>query len=435
MSRPAPTSAPRSPAPALLRRGLAVLCLAAFSLPAAMPLAGAGPRDRLERLDDRIDAATEDLHDVDRRSEREQRDLAKVNERRAELARELARLQDELDQAQGELDEANLRLDQTTAELTATQDRLQRTRNRLASQHDAFVARARASYMYGGSAQMPMAVLEVDEINDFGRAMKYARVLLQQDRRGVERMAALETVIQRDTVELGKLQDRQAAERRLAEADRDRVSGIVERRQAVAAEAAAEAQRHEEMLARLDEQRRAYLAMVADLEAESDRIERELRERAEAQARARARAAAASRSASAAAPAPVPQSSGVMLWPARGPKTSDFGWRTHPIFGTRRMHTGVDIGAGYGAPISAAKAGTVVSAGSMGGYGNAVVIDHGGGLSTLYAHQSTIAVSAGQSVGRGQTIGYVGSTGYSTGPHLHFEVRVNGEPRDPMAWF
>ena len=98
------------------------------------------------------------------------------------------------------------------------------------------------------------------------------------------------------------------------------------------------------------------------------------------------------------------------------------------------MHTGIDIGAPSGAPIVAAAAGTVLVAGWEEGYGNTVVIDHGGGIATLYGHQSSIAVAVGQSVTRGQVIGAVGSTGHSTGPHLHFEVRVNGSPVDPLGY-
>lgn len=116
------------------------------------------------------------------------------------------------------------------------------------------------------------------------------------------------------------------------------------------------------------------------------------------------------------------------IWPVNAPITSPFGWRWG------RMHEGVDLGAAYGTPIAAAAAGVVIYAGWEGGYGNLVVIDHGGGLATAYGHQSRIAVSVGQSVGQGQTIGYVGSTGHSTGPHLHFEVRVNGQAVDPLGY-
>ncbi len=116
------------------------------------------------------------------------------------------------------------------------------------------------------------------------------------------------------------------------------------------------------------------------------------------------------------------------------PITSPFGPRVHPIFGDIRMHTGVDFGAASGTPIHAAGDGTVVFSGVQTGYGNTIVIDHGNGLATLYAHQSVLFAQNGQSVKTGDIIGLVGMTGYATGPHLHFEVRVNGTPVDPMSF-
>ncbi len=123
-----------------------------------------------------------------------------------------------------------------------------------------------------------------------------------------------------------------------------------------------------------------------------------------------------------------PPSSAGFIWPTSGTLTSGFGWRWG------RMHEGIDIAAPTGTPISAAASGTVIYAGWMGGYGNLVVIDHGNGLATAYGHQSSIAVGSGTYVSQGQTIGYVGSTGHSTGPHVHFEVRVNGAPVDPLGY-
>jgi murein DD-endopeptidase MepM/ murein hydrolase activator NlpD len=126
---------------------------------------------------------------------------------------------------------------------------------------------------------------------------------------------------------------------------------------------------------------------------------------------------------------------GTFIWPVSGPITSPFGYRTDPVTGARAFHSGIDIGASCGTPIKAAGTGVIISAGfNSGGYGNMTLINHGNGLSTLYGHQSSIIVSAGQSVTQGQVIGYVGSTGKSTGCHLHFEVRVNGNPVDPTGY-
>jgi murein DD-endopeptidase MepM/ murein hydrolase activator NlpD len=145
-------------------------------------------------------------------------------------------------------------------------------------------------------------------------------------------------------------------------------------------------------------------------------------------ARIRAQLAAAqSARASSAATDATPSSHG-LIWPVSGPVTSPFGYRWG------RLHAGIDIGVGYGTPIHAAASGTVVLAGWTGGYGNYTCIDHGGGLATCYAHQSSYAVSAGAHVSQGQVIGYVGSTGHSFGAHLHFEVRINGTPVDPLGY-
>ena len=130
----------------------------------------------------------------------------------------------------------------------------------------------------------------------------------------------------------------------------------------------------------------------------------------------------------------APAGAGGMIWPISGPITSEFGWRTHPIFGTARFHSGLDIGGDYGMPIYAAASGTVIYAGWISGYGNAVIIDHGGGITTLYGHNDSLNVSEGENVAQGQVIAMCGSTGNSTGPHCHFEVRENGEPVSPYGY-
>jgi murein DD-endopeptidase MepM/ murein hydrolase activator NlpD len=126
-------------------------------------------------------------------------------------------------------------------------------------------------------------------------------------------------------------------------------------------------------------------------------------------------------------PNATPSSAG-LIWPVAGPITSPFGWRWG------RMHQGIDIGVGMGTPIKAAAAGTVIYCGWESGYGNLTVIDHGGNLATAYGHQSSIAVACGQQVAQGDVIGYVGCTGHCTGPHLHFEVRIDGNPVDPLGY-
>ena len=130
----------------------------------------------------------------------------------------------------------------------------------------------------------------------------------------------------------------------------------------------------------------------------------------------------------------LPPGTGQLMYPTIGPVTSNFGWRTHPILGTERFHSGIDFGADYGSLIYASEQGRVIYADWYGGYWNAVIVDHGNGMTTLYAHCSDLYVKDGDIVAKGQPIASVGSTGFSTGPHLHFELRANGEPIDPAAY-
>ena len=169
-----------------------------------------------------------------------------------------------------------------------------------------------------------------------------------------------------------------------------------------------------ESLQNVRETKAEFLHEAAGLQAASASLAAQIRS---AQARA-----------SFSAPSDTTPSAAGFIWPVNGPVTSGFGMRWG------RMHEGIDIGVGYGTPIHAAAAGRVVYAGWMSGYGNLVAIDHGRGISTAYGHQSSIAVSVGEVVAQGQTIGFVGCTGHCFGPHLHFEVRINGSPVDPLGY-
>jgi len=128
-----------------------------------------------------------------------------------------------------------------------------------------------------------------------------------------------------------------------------------------------------------------------------------------------------------------PKSTGKMAWPAKGRLVSRFGYRRHPLWGGTHFHTGLDIAAPYGTPVRAADSGDVIFAGWWDGFGKSVVINHGKSITTVYGHMSRLYVRSGQVIGKGQVVGLIGSTGYSTGPHLHFEVRVRGKPVNPMS--
>lgn len=234
------------------------------------------------------------------------------------------------------------------------------------------------------------------------------------------RMYLLQRVIRRDFALIDRLEEqREALLQQKAELDDIR-------KQLAAAHA--ESQKEKEIVAQKTvERQKLYeqaLAEKAQLDAEYEELQRNSQEitamiqRMEQEGRM------------------MPQAGGTgqLAWPVNGEITSPFGWRVHPIWGTQIFHAGLDIGADYGDPVHAADSGTVVFAGWMGGYGNAVMIDHGSGMVTLYGHNSSITVGEGEQVSKGQTIALAGSTGNSTGPHCHFEVRIHGEVVSPLQY-
>lgn len=234
------------------------------------------------------------------------------------------------------------------------------------------------------------------------------------------RMYLLQRVIRRDFALIDRLEEqREALLQQKAELDDIR-------KQLAAAHA--ESQKEKEIVAQKTvERQKLYeqaLAEKAQLDAEYEELQRNSQEitamiqRMEQEGRM------------------MPQAGGTgqLAWPVNGEITSPFGWRVHPIWGIQIFHAGLDIGADYGDPVHAADSGTVVFAGWMGGYGNAVMIDHGGGMVTLYGHNSSITVGEGEQVSKGQTIALAGSTGNSTGPHCHFEVRIHGEVVSPLQY-
>ena len=199
---------------------------------------------------------------------------------------------------------------------------------------------------------------------------------------------------------------------------------------AEAAQAAADQRRAdaEASLAELEAARAAQAELRAGLEARIADFHAEADALAASEADLTARILAASTPAEGGDAADAPASASGLIWPVSGTVTSGFGWRWG------KMHQGIDIAAPSGSPVWAANDGTVIFAGWDGGYGQNIVVDHGGGFTTVYAHNSSILVGAGQSVSRGQQIGAVGCTGSCTGPHVHFETRLGGVPYDPIQF-
>jgi septal ring factor EnvC (AmiA/AmiB activator) len=390
---------------------LIAIVIAALILPVTFAGAQSAEQRQLQDARDRIAAVSRDLADAEAEAGEAEAELADADERLAEVEAVVNDVAAALERQRGAVAEAEARLAAVEDEAAAVRARLE----------------ARAASMFKQGAVRDFDVLLSSEGAEEALARStYLRALTLGDVSASEALGAVEVAVD--------------AERERLRIEEERLDDMLAEQQELLAEV--ERLRNSRALAAADARARVEQldAEKDDLVAESGRIEDLINQRQE-EARAAAREAERQRArqaeAARTAPAPsggggsanvsAPSSSG-FAWPLCAPVTSEYG----PRWG--RMHQGLDQGAGTGTPIGASKAGTVIFAGWQGGYGNLTLIDHHDGVVTAYAHQSSMSVSAGQSVSQGATIGHVGNTGNSTGPHLHFETRVNGSAVNPRQY-
>jgi murein DD-endopeptidase MepM/ murein hydrolase activator NlpD len=335
--------------------------------------------------------------------------------RAEELGRQIADLDLRLAEVQGELASAESALADKQASLDATERNLSAVRTRLATEEQRLRAQAVQAYVGGGATPVPdfaAAIRDAASAEDIAKSQVYAEVVVTDRKEVVRRVAELRE--QADA--LRELAD---GERQVASDARDEVAGrhdeLARTRaqqaeaQAAASAAAAEQQRIAE---EVEVRRREYELRYAEQVSQSDSITQMLASWQRNQPMA-------------------PSTFGIFLNPIKNGKVvSGYGSRVHPVYGEVKQHNGIDIHGNMGEPMRASDNGLVLLAEERGGYGLTVVIDHGNRLATLYGHMSRLDVRPGDLVQRGQTIGLVGSTGLSTGPHCHWEVRILGLPVD-----
>ncbi len=367
----------------------------------------------------------DDLDRVNREVANLRSQVSSVRSERTDLANRILDSGERLEVLTADLGAARDRLADTDREIALTESRITELAARMADREQRVadlgaeiddikgdaVARAIELYMQGQRSSA-VNVFDIERAGDFSIGLAYAARVQEVSDRLIVDLEALSSQAERERTRLEVEQSELQGQAELLEFQRDEREADAALAEERAAEAAAE-------LALLEQQMAELQHEVAHIEGEIAALERE-----EAQIKALI----------------VQQSNGggtrpgALLRPVPGAVSSPYGYRIHPIYNESRLHTGWDMNAGCGAPIRAAESGTVIFSGWKGGYGNATIIDHGGGMSTLYAHQSRLGPSYGASVGIGDTIGWVGTTGVSTGCHLHFEVRINGNPVDPAPY-
>lgn len=331
---------------------------------------------------------------------------SEINELEAEKETVLAekeKLDVEVTAIEQDIDDVNVKIEGYEQSISEVEAELEKAEEKLDAQYETYKKRIRVMYENGSTGYLDV-LLSSDSIGDFFEKIEVVSQIAEYDSNLMNKLKEEKQKIQDKKDELETLKGRLVDSKNVLQDKKDN----------------------------LDSKMRERDAMIQQIEGSQEALEKQLKEIEAQEAEVRRQIAALSGGGS----SNEQYVGGSMLWPTPSCRiiTSPYGWRLHPVLKYEKLHTGIDIGAGYGAKIIAVQSGKVIKATYNGAYGNYVVVDHGGGVCTLYAHQSSMAVSVGQKVSAGDTIGYVGSTGYSTGPHLHFEVIINGSTVDPMGY-
>ena len=367
---------------------------AAAALLSAVYLMTLAPLVQAETLEEQRDAHIE-------KAEQAQKKKNEIESRIEGLSEEKRVVDEAADEATKAYKDVKKELDATEKRIDENEDKLKVLNKDFAVKRDQLAKRVRDIYINGQINYLDV-LFGAKDFQDFFTRMDLLKRVIQQDYDLVQVVFAEKTAIETSQKELEK--DKAAKEKLV-------VSAADRKKEAEKKQAAKQA-----IIDKMETDRATQERIINENLAASKEVEQMIRN---------SRYQPAS---------PALSGGGALNWPLGGPITSPFGWRVHPITGASRFHSGIDIGGDYGDTIHAAGAGIVSYAGWISGYGYAVIIDHGGGISTLYGHNQALLVSEGQSVSQGQAIAECGSTGNSTGPHCHFEVRVDGEPVDPMGY-
>ncbi len=337
----------------------------------------------------------------------------RLNNLQQEAEKRLGGLQENLQTTDSQIQDSEKRLQMATQLLQQLQADLAVAEVSYAERQKSTIARLK--FLQRSTTSQGWAVLlQSRNLNDFLSRRRNLKLVYQADQKVLAKLTQeANRIIQQKTDIEGK---------------KNEIALIRQQLLAQKADYQGQAESQTELVQRLNSDRLALDAARIQLEKDSQSIatliERKVAEQQAIIAAAKARSQARN----------FVRGSGIMAFPSDAYISSPFGWRSHPVLGYRRLHAGMDFAASYGSTIRAADSGTVIYSGWYGGYGKTVIINHGNGITTLYGHGSQLYVQEGESVKRGQAISAVGSTGLSTGPHLHFEVRKNGTPVNPADY-
>jgi len=372
------------------RKSLATLLIMVFFISAVLPVYA----DELEETRRQLEA-------ISRNIDATQSKVTSVKKQESSIMGQIQSLEKEISSTENQITATEDRIAFLQDSIVATQADIEETEQNLKEKSELLSERLVVLHEQGEVTYLEV-LLSATDFKDFLTRYEMVNSIIEQD---VDLIASIN-------------QDKQDLEMRKSdlEVKKKELENALKQQESMRAQLDEQKAEKKQILASVQNERAAFEKALQELEETSRQLEQMIRQLQGGSSEA--------------------LGTGVYTWPTPGftTITSPYGMRYHPILKTRKMHTGVDIGAPMSATIVAADSGKVIHAGWMGGYGQVIVIDHGNGVSTLYAHQSAFLVGNGATVSKGQAIGKVGSTGWSTGPHLHFEVRINGSYTDPMPY-
>ncbi len=352
---------------------------------------------------DDLQEKQQELKNVQKQIDQKQKELNKVKTKQRSVIKDLNTVETKMRTAEKDIKSLDSKLGTTKNTIASTKKSLEQTTKELAHTEKVMKNRIINIYMNGKVGYLEVLVNSVT-FADFLDRMDMIREISRQDVAVFKDVRAQKQAIEKQKAVL--------------EAEEEKLSGLIDDQLEKKLQYAKTAEEREKMLKQINSEK-------AKLEAAIDEMEEIAQQMNSTIVALMKQNGISSEQA---------YSGGAMLKPVNGRLTSPYGYRIHPILKKKKFHSGIDLAASSGTPIKAANDGVVIKSGWSSGYGNTVIIDHGGGITTLYAHASKLLCKVGDRVTRGQTVAKVGSTGMSTGPHLHFEVRVNGNTKNPQDY-
>lgn len=382
-----------------------------------------------------IDALEEKQSAIKDKQEEIKKELSSLEYQQSSAMDKKAVLDEQVENTQEGINNLNDQIDKYEKLIEDKEVEVQEAEKAEAEQWEKYEVRLRAMEENGTISYFSV-IFGATSFSDLLSRIDFVSEVIKYDEDLYDQVVAAKEATQKAKADLEETKSGMETAKADLETEKEELEGQLSEAQALIDEINSNIDEYEKIQADYEAEAANIESQISDKVAELERQQEEAKKRAEEEKKNSSGDSSNGGSSSDGSSGNITTGTGRFIWPSYTTYiTSPYGWRTHPIYGTRKLHKGTDIGASYGTEVWAADSGTVITSEYSSSYGNYVVIYHGDNTSTLYAHMSSRAVSVGESVSQGQTIGYVGSTGNSTGAHLHFEVYVNGSTVDPMSFF